>query len=96
MFACKRRVRQLLTGCYGCRLGNMSSFTFAVAAVVWAGLAVYIFMLGLLADEDSNHWDWPEGRDGPAPSTTAKIAAVACGLAAIPVAGALAIAHWLL
>lgn len=38
----------------------------AVAVVCWLVLAFGLFFCWRLVDEDVNHWNWPEGREGPA------------------------------
>jgi len=43
-----------------------------------------LFLIGLLADEDTNHWDWPEDREGPATIVTLRIAGVTMLMAGVP------------
>lgn len=51
---------------------------------VFAFLWLVLFVFGLIADEDANHWDWPDGKDGPATSVTLRIAAVTMLIAGVP------------
>ncbi len=48
-----------------------------LAGLLWLGLGFALFACWAGFDEDTDHWNWPEGREGPA-SRTAILAASGC------------------
>jgi hypothetical protein len=61
-------------------LGSQVSGWLAGFLVVW----FFLFVLGLWGDEDANHWDWPEDKEGPATTVTLRIAGVTMLIAGLP------------
>ncbi len=66
-----------------CSRSEVDTVRVVAIGVTYLILWVICFVIGLLLDEDVNHWDWPTD-SGPGALATGKIAAVAALAAVAP------------